>query len=221
MATRTRSDVELKDDILNELKWEPSIQEAGIGVIVENGIVTLSGAVESWATRSAAEEATQRVTGVAAVANELTVRLTTSYERTDADIAGAAAGALHWHVSVPRDRARVTVENGRVTLRGELDWQFQKATAAEAVAHLWGVTSVVNEIVLKPRVSPEDLKRKILVAIERNALLDVSDITVEAQGGRVVLKGRVRTWAEKDQACQTAWAAPGVTDVDNQLRVTY
>ncbi|MBK7368892.1 MAG: BON domain-containing protein [Candidatus Eisenbacteria bacterium] len=221
MATRTRSDVELKDDILNELKWEPSIQEAGIGVIVESGIVTLSGAVESWATRSAAEEATQRVTGVAAVANELTVRLTTSYERTDADIAGAAAGALHWHVSLPRDRVRVTVENGRVTLRGELDWQFQKATAAEAVAHLWGVTSVVNEIVLKPRVSPEDLKRKILVAIERNALLDVSDITVEAQGGRVVLKGRVRTWAEKDQACQTAWAAPGVTDVDNQLRVTY
>lgn len=220
MATRTRTDVDLKSDILNELKWEPSVNEARIGVIVEGGVVTLSGAVESWSTRNAAEEATQRVYGVVAIANELTVRLSTMYERTDADIAAAAAGALHWHVSVPRGRVRVTVVNGRVTLGGEVDHQFQKATAGDVVQHLWGVTGVANDIVVRPRVPAEDVKQQIVYAIERNAMLDSERIAVHAEGSRVALQGDVRTWAEKQQACQTAWAAPGVTDVDDQLRVT-
>ena len=166
MATRTRTDVDLKSDILNELKWEPSVNEAGIGVIVEGGVVTLSGAVESWSTRNAAEEATQRVSGVAAIANELTVRLSTMYERTDADIAAAAAGALHWHVAVPRDRVQVTVVNGRVTLSGEVDRQFQKATAGDVVQHLWGVTGVSNDIVVRPRVPAEDVRQQIVYAID-------------------------------------------------------
>ena len=217
MATRTTNDVDLKDDILAELKWEPSVKEPQIGVIVKDGVVTLTGTVGLWAEKSAAEKATQRVSGVRAVANEIEIRLPTAYVRTDADIAGAVVNALQWHVLVPRDRVTVSVEQGWVTL----DWQYEKTSANDAVHYLWGVKGVVNEINVKPRVSAEDVKRRIVAAMERNALLDSKAITVDALGGKVVLRGTVHSWAEKDQAGMVAWSAPGVTAVENDIHLTY
>ena len=214
-----KTDTQLQKDVMNELKWEPSIKAAEIGVGVKDGVVTLSGYVDSFFKKWAAERAAARVFGVKAVAEEIQIKLPGSLKRTDEDIARAAANALEWNVSVPHDRVKVQVQNGVVTLSGEVDWWYQKSAAEDAVRNLMGVVLINNKITIKPPVKPLDVKDKIESAFQRNALLDARRITVETHGGKVILRGSVRSWAEREQVQQAAWAAPGVSEIESHIIV--
>jgi osmotically-inducible protein OsmY len=212
-----KTDAELQQDVMNELKWEPTIKAAEIGVAVKNGVVTLSGYVDSYVKKWVAERAAARVSGVRAVAEEIQVRLPGSLKRSDEDIAGAVANVLEWNVLVPYDRVKVQVQDGLVTLSGEVDWWYQKNAAEEAVRYLMGVVLFNNQITVKPPVKPLDVKDKIESAFRRNALLDSRRVTVETRGSKILLSGSVRNWAERAEAQWTAWAAPGVSEVENNI----
>jgi osmotically-inducible protein OsmY len=214
-AALSRSDVEIQKDVLAELRWDARLQPNEIGVIVKDGVVTLTGWVDSYLKKWYAEDAVHHVTGVHAVANDLEVKL--SSERTDPDIAASAVRALQSDAMVPADKIQVTVSKGWVTLRGEVPWQFQKEDAERVVRRLVGVSGVTNLIAVKPHVTPVELKKKIQDAFVRNATLDANRITVEIQGSKAVLKGTVRAWAEREEAARAAWSAPGITMVENQI----
>jgi osmotically-inducible protein OsmY len=215
-----KTDAELQQDVMNELKWEPTIRAAEIGVGVTDGVVTLGGNVDNFYEKWAAERAVARVFGVKGVAEELKVRLPGSLKRSDEDIARAVANVLEWNVLVPHDRVKVQVQDGLVTLNGKVDWWYQKDAAGDAVGKLVGVIAVINYITIKPEVKPQDVKDGIVSALQRNALLDARRITVETSGSWIVLKGSVHSWAERAEAQWAAWAAPGVSEVENKIIIS-
>jgi osmotically-inducible protein OsmY len=216
-----RTDLSIKEDVLDELEWQPSIDETQIGVVVNDGIVTLTGTVDSYLKKREAEKAAKNVAGVKAVAEEIVVKYGTTSHKSDTEIAAAAVNALKWNISVPENKIDVKVEDGWIYLTGEVMWAFEKNAAKKAVQNLTSVKYVVNNITLKNTVDASDIKNKIKKAFERSADIDAKNITVKADGHTVKLTGKVHSLKEKDDARNTAYYAPGVWTVDNELEVVY
>ena len=214
----TKTDTQLKLDIEQELRWDPQVNAAQIGVTVEKGAVSLLGQVDTYAEKWAAEDATKRVNGVRAVAQDLKVKLLVGHERTDADIASAIVSALQWDVFVPKP-ITAKVEAGWVTLEGQANWNYQRESAERAVRYLVGVVGVTNLITLKPETTVAQVKEKVEAALQRQATADAKSIHVATSGGRVTLSGHASSWQSMEDAAHAAWAAPGVTEVVDNMHI--
>lgn len=216
-----KNDMELRRDVQDELKWDPRVRDAEIGVAVKDAVVTLSGHVETYAQKYAAERAAERVSGVRAIAEELEIKLPSVHMRTDTEIAHKVADALKWDIEVPDEAVKAKVENGWVTLEGQTDWQYQKTAAERAVRYLTGIKGVINMMTVKPKkVSTFEVSQKINDALRRTAEMDANRITVKASDGEVTLTGTVRSSAERVDAERAAWAAPGVMKVRDELLIS-
>jgi osmotically-inducible protein OsmY len=221
MTTRTRADEDIQADVLDELKWDMRVLPSEIGVTVKNGVVTLTGQVQSYSQKVAAQEAAHRIQQVKAVANDIVVRVPGFAERTDTDLATAVINALVWDAAIPTDKLDVTVSNGFVTLKGEAPYGFQKHEAEQVTRRLSGIKGVANQIIVKPHLEPQGVQQKIEAAFVRNAEVDASNIRVDVRGGKIILHGTVRAYAERKAAEEAAWAAPGVSEVENQIVVSF
>jgi osmotically-inducible protein OsmY len=214
-----KSDVQIQKDVMDELRWQPYLNASEIGVAVKNGIVTLSGMVDTYSKKLTAEKAAKKVAGVKAVAEDIQVGISPSFRKTDAEIAEAILNALKWHSAVQEEKIKVKVEDGHVKLEGEVEWEYQRNNAKAAIEHLTGVRSVLNLITLKPKISAFDIQQKISSAFHRSATIDSGKLTAEVNGSKVTLRGTVRSLAEKEDAEVAAWNAPGVTSVDSRIEI--
>lgn len=214
-----KTDLELQKDVMEELKWEPFLNSTEIGVAVKSGIVTLSGTVDNYSKKKIAEKAALSVGGVKAVAEDIVVKVGASNHKDDTEIAEAVVNALRWNSAVQEDKIKVKVENGWVTLEGQIDWPFQREAAKTAVESLLSVKGITNLITIAEKISTADLKKKIREAFHRSATIDSNNIDIINNGNKVTLTGSVRSYAEKQDAEKAAWNAPGVTAIDNKLEV--
>jgi osmotically-inducible protein OsmY len=215
-----KSDSEIERDVKDELSWNPDLDATDIAVSVKKGVVTLTGFVKSYTDKFEAEAAAKRVNGVVAIANDIEVRMPSVDERPDPEIARDAVAAIKSQLPISSAKIKVIVKNGWITLEGQVEWQYQRSTAEHAVRRIKGLKGVSNMIQLKPHAQPSEIKRKIQEAFRRNAEVDSNRIVVEADGSVVTLKGTVRSWVEREEAERTAWAAPGVTSVVDQIVVS-
>lgn len=216
-----KNDTKLYEDIMEALDFDPTIDNTNITIAVSGGVVTLGGKVKTYLEKELAEQAIKTIAGVKAVANELIVDISRKYQRSDADIAQAALQALKWDSAVPGDTIQLVVENGHVTLSGEVKWWYQKKSAELTIRRLTGVRGITNNISLIPNASLKDVKSHILKEFHRNAQIDAEKIQVEVDDHKVILKGTVRSWPEMEEAIKGAWSALGVNTVDNRLVIAY
>ena len=216
-----KTDIDIQRDVIAELKWVPFLNSSEIGVTVTNGIVTLSGVVDTYSKKRAAENAVKKVAGVKVVAEDIEVKLPSSNQRNDTDIAAAILKALKWHSAFLEDTIKIIVDSGIVTLEGEVDWEFQRDSARLMIEDLVGVKSIINKIKLKPKAKPnaEEVKKNIIAAFHRSASLNSENISVEIIGNKAILRGHVYSWTEKDNAEKTAWSVAGIENVDNRLEI--
>jgi osmotically-inducible protein OsmY len=215
-----KTDEQLQVDVLEELRWEPTVTASEIGVSVSKGVVMLTGTVSTYAEKCAAERAVRRVAGVQAIAEEIRVKLTGIHQRSDEEVAQTLERALQSHVWVPSD-VQATVENGWVTLGGEVTWQFQRKAATNVARFLAGVKGVTNRITIRPRELDAKVEKSIDQALKRNADIDAKGITVSAYRGKATLSGNVRTFADRDRIERVVWNAPGVVAIENKLIVLW
>ena len=214
-----KTNEQLRDEVMKELEWEPSVTADHITATVDKGVVTLRGSVPYYAEKGAAEKAVQRVAGVKAIAEELEVNRSGIHERNDTEIAQAVVNALEWHVWVP-SKVQATVEKGWVTLSGEVTWDYQRTSAEDALKFLSGVRGIVNNLTIQSEVTSTTVKEAIGKALKRNAEIDAKNIKVTTNGGKVTLTGTIDSWSERQEAGSAAWGTPGVLEVDNSLVVT-
>jgi len=212
-----KKDIEIQQNVMAELKAIPSLHTAEVGVSVKNGIVTLSGIIRSYPQKTAIEKAVLKLKDVQGIAEDLVVKLNGSDTRTDTEIAEAVLYALEWHSGIDKDRIKILVEDGTVTIEGEVDWDYQRKQAHKTISNITGVKAIINNLKIAERPLPSEIKNKIHEAFQRSANVDASAIKVEIDGHKVIIRGKVKSWAEKKEAEAIIWNMPGVTEVDNRV----